>query len=449
MTATTPAPENSTQSMGGAEENLRSLHPSALRERMPEAGLQEYWYPALYERKVSHKKPTKVTLLGKDLIFFRGKSGQVVSTAAVCPHRGASLARGTCHFSGTITCPYHGWTFNEDGKNVAVLGEGPESRIPGMPDANVRSYPTLTLKGIVWVWMGTREPAPPEEDIPPQFFDDEWLVQASITAWKCNWRPAFENLLDSHVFYVHRNSVHMMMMDPNAYTVASKMGPRRPRPRVINGRALSYPPGALGFLSAFVGGGDKKAKAWPPQDGQQLQDSYPGLDGQLWPLSDSRLLWHRAYGAIKRLKLTKVDEPIVIDPEWKDAHLPATFQVGYPDHIYSRVTVPIDAENSRIFYFHSTRPRSAVRNLWDRLYFEVFQNWMMNYNFSGQDAKVVEHQAYDTPETFSATDVFPLTLRRLVLENARDFNPPAKAADWPTSTESGHSEDKSSQQGDA
>jgi len=37
--------------------NLRSLHPSAMREGLPEAGFPEYWYPGVLDRAVGHKKP--------------------------------------------------------------------------------------------------------------------------------------------------------------------------------------------------------------------------------------------------------------------------------------------------------------------------------------------------------------------------------------------------------
>jgi nitrite reductase/ring-hydroxylating ferredoxin subunit len=407
------------------EENLRSLHPSALRDRIPVLGLREYWYPAIEARKVPRGKPVELPMLGERVTFFRRRDGGVAAVSSICPHRGGSLGHGRCHFVGTVTCPYHGWTFNEDGACVAVLGEGPESRIPGMPGAKVRTYPTVTLKGVVFVWMGGPEVADPHEDIPPQLFDDSYLVQTSTTVWDCNWRPAFENLLDSHVFYVHRNAVHLMMLDLKSVMLMSKMGPRRPRPQVVNARGLMYPPGALKFIAAFAGkpdeGAGPGAETWVSESVNSFRDAYPGLGGAHWPTSSRRLIWHRAYGELRKLKPTPSAPPIEVDPEWKDAHLPSTYQVGYPDHIYSRITIPIDEKTSRIFYFHATKPTSAKREMWDRVYFKLFQNWMMNYNFSGQDARVVVNQAYDSPEIFSATDIFPLTLRRLILENARDF----------------------------
>jgi phenylpropionate dioxygenase-like ring-hydroxylating dioxygenase large terminal subunit len=423
--------------------NLRSLHPSALRERLPETGLREYWYPAVADSSVSASKPSFVKIVGTDLALFRDGHDRVVAIANACPHRGGNLSTGKSHFRGTLTCPYHGWTFNGEGRCVAVLGEGPESRAPGMPDAKVRRYPTQTHKGIVFVWMGDTEPADIREDIPPQFFDPDTLIQHSITTWNCNWRPAMENLLDSHVFYVHRDSVHLLMLPTTGVLTMSKMGPRRPRPRAVNGRGLSYAPGQLKFLVAFGGGkadgtdadfGKKPEPApeaapapapasgerkWPNND---LQDVYPTLGGQLWPQRTTRLYFSKVVDAVKKFRPPQPAEGMIPDPEWQQAHLPATFQVDYHDHIYSRVTVPIDAKTSRVFYFHTTKPDSSKRRAWDKVYFTLFLNWMVNYNFSGQDARIVEKQYYDRPEVFTATDVFPLTLRRFILENARDFN---------------------------
>jgi nitrite reductase/ring-hydroxylating ferredoxin subunit len=343
----------------------------------------------------------------------------VVAVESVCPHRGGALAKGTCHFRGTVTCPYHGWTFDESGAAVAVLGEGPHSRIPSMPDAKARIFPTRTLKGVVWIWMGGSEPADIREDVPPQFFDEGAFVQHSVTVWNCNWRVAFENLLDAHVFYVHRDSVHLMMLGTSGLMTMSKLGPRRPRPKVVNGRGLSYEPAELAFISAFAGNQRDGDEAVNPAD--QLQDEYPSLGGAKWPQHTRRLYWHKVVDLVKKAHPKPVLEPMVTNPEWRDAHLPATYQVDYHDHVYSRLTVPIDEETSRIFYFHTTRPETVAERVKDTLYFELFQNWMMNYNFSGQDAKVIVNQSYDHPEMFSATDTFPLTLRRFILENGRDF----------------------------
>src|SRR5882672_2494265 len=94
-----------------------------IRDQMPALGLTEYWYPAVPAAKVGRRKPLRRRLLGQDVVFFRGKKGDVVALSNWCPHRNASLGAGQCIFAGTVTCPYHGLTFDETGATVAFLGE--------------------------------------------------------------------------------------------------------------------------------------------------------------------------------------------------------------------------------------------------------------------------------------------------------------------------------------
>src|SRR5690242_17686816 len=115
------------------------MNASEIRKRIPVQGLREYWYPAIKDRSVG-RKPVGLKLLGDEIVFFRGHSGEVAALANACPHRGGSLSHGDCHYKGTVACPYHGWVFNEEGDCVAVLSEGPSSRMPGV--AKTRKYLT-------------------------------------------------------------------------------------------------------------------------------------------------------------------------------------------------------------------------------------------------------------------------------------------------------------------
>ncbi|MEE8518358.1 MAG: aromatic ring-hydroxylating dioxygenase subunit alpha, partial [Dehalococcoidia bacterium] len=176
------------------------------RDAIPILGFREYWYPALTLDMVG-RKPRPWRMLGEDLVFFRGKEkGEVGCVSAVCPHRGGNLAEGDCHWQGSITCPYHGWTFDAEGTLTAVLSEGPTSLIPET-GVKARAYPTEVLKGMVFVWMGEQEPAPIEEDVPPEFFEEDAYVRFDIEYWPCNWRRSVENAADAHASYVHRDSI--------------------------------------------------------------------------------------------------------------------------------------------------------------------------------------------------------------------------------------------------
>ena len=178
------------------------------RHEIPVLGFQDYWYPVMPINKIKKRQPTNVRLLGVDLCVFRGRTGPA-AVSDVCPHRGVSLSQGDCHFAGTVSCPYHGWTFDEDGELIAILSEGPDSPTAGR--ARVRRYPTTVIKGTLFAWMGDREPTKPEDDLPPEFFDDSTLALTNRRTWRTNWRQALENMNDNHVFYTHINSVQVLM----------------------------------------------------------------------------------------------------------------------------------------------------------------------------------------------------------------------------------------------
>ena len=147
-------------------------------------------------------------LLGTDLVFFRDTHGEVQALWDYCPHRGVYLSLGKCVWRGYLSCPYHGATFNGTGECVEFITEGPDSKMVGRLHARV--FPTRTLKGMVFVWMGEGEPAPIEEDVPPELFeaDERTTVFHTIRYWHCNWMIALENTLDAHnCFWVHRNAI--------------------------------------------------------------------------------------------------------------------------------------------------------------------------------------------------------------------------------------------------
>ena len=382
--------------------------PQDLRQAIPREGLREYWYPGLIAKKVGRRRPESAKILGETVVFFRGSSDNVIATTDACPHRGAALSKGRCHFKGTLTCPYHGWTFDETGSCLAVLGEGTDSVMPGQPATSVRLYPTHTLKGVVFIWMGKGAPAPIEEDVPPEFFRDDTLVMHSVTAWRCNWRPAVENKLDAHVFYVHRNSLRMWT-HPYARMVATLHrwdGMHRPKTIVVNERALAMD--------------EQQYKTMKWSDDSTNTDfryTFSRLGGSKWPRTRFRLLWAKI--VVPLLGPLRGHKSCPYDAEWSNMHLPAIVRVNNGAYIYTRSLTPVNEELTRVFYFHTR----YVKNRWQRsknaALYRCFYTWFYNNNFSGQDEEVVAHQYYDTPEMFSPSDGLTIDWRRLVINHAR------------------------------
>jgi phenylpropionate dioxygenase-like ring-hydroxylating dioxygenase large terminal subunit len=388
-----------------------------LRDKIPVLGLTEYWYPAIADRKVRSRKGVRRTILGRELVFFRGKAGDAVALSNWCPHRNASLAQGKCLFTGTITCPYHGLTFDEHGVAKAFLGEGARSRYIGRRGANARAYPTRTLKGLVFVWMGDGSPAPIEEDVPPEFFDHKALVMHSEQKWHANWRPALENLQDSHAFFVHRNSLEVLSQDPSGLNLLLHMGPERPPTKIVNGRALVFE------NTRFFDFQDSQQDRKSTVERAEFQETYPGLDNAKFPRTKARLHLARVMGFLRR-HLRSQRDWLVDDEEWSlGVHLPTTFRFDYQSHVYSRAVTPKDAEESWVFYYNTSYPPTRLARLYRRINYVLYYNWKQHYNFSGQDKRIVEQISYNEPqEKFSSSDAFPLAYRLLVTENYRKVN---------------------------
>ena len=216
-------------------------NPKDRRSRIPPTGYREYWYPALPAKDVKKDKPSMLRMLGTDVVFFKDKQGEVQALLDWCPHRAVYLSMGRCYFEGFLTCPYHGATFDGDGNCVAFLTEGPESKMAGAPGMKARKFATVTLKGLVFVWMGEGEPAPPEEDIPPEMFEEHNICRPSFCMFDCNWVLVLENTMDAHnAFMVHRNALRIL---------GSRVGgrPRTPlgyRVNLVNNKNVHYRPGS-------------------------------------------------------------------------------------------------------------------------------------------------------------------------------------------------------------
>jgi phenylpropionate dioxygenase-like ring-hydroxylating dioxygenase large terminal subunit len=391
--------------------------PDDRRSLIPAQGLREYWYPALPAKAVGWRKPVGLRLLGTDLVFFRDAHGEVHALWDYCPHRGVYLSLGKCVWRGYLSCAYHGATFNGKGECVEFITEGPDSKMVGRLQA--RTFPTRTLKDMVFVWMGEGEPAPIEEDVPPELFeaDERTTVFHTIRYWHCNWMIALENTLDAHnCFWVHRNAIIQLR---------NRFGgrPRTPlgyRTKIVNNKAA---------VMADRGG----AANYYAKDGTIPYQMYYPRTGGYWPPTRFRLLWIWFFEWRNRQKQNppKFETP----EEWAGGlHLPSMQRLfsGGPGALYTRWCVPVEESLTRVVYFRSRRVRTHAGRFWQRLAFHLYRNWLQNYNFSDQDYDAMYSARYQYPEYLSATDSHVVAQRRLITEHARGLKRSVQVAEMTT-----------------
>ncbi len=354
------------------------MRPPSGKERIPELGFRNYWYPALKSKKVG-RKPVHLRLLGEDLVLFRAR-GRLWALEGKCPHRGMPLWLGRSHFPGTLSCAHHGWTFDHQGRCVAALLEGPASSLP--PKIRLRSYPVEERFGVVWIFMGEQTPPPLNEDLPPVLLKPDLVVCTDIQDWQCNWRVVIENFMDPlHALYVHRRSLLMLF---DMVLSSARLEVRD----TDDGR---------GFHLEYRG--------------DSYQDIYPGLGR--YP----RRWWWR------RLKARLFGE----DTFWErgffaEVRLPSHTSVNLPGGVtYIQWLVPQDREETRSVAFTVVQAR-GLRALNFKFWYYVLFHWLENrgaYSVLGQDRLICEHQDYRHPEKLSVTDVGIIRWRKEAWRRAR------------------------------
>jgi len=176
--------------------------------------MRRYWHPVGVSSKVT-SDPTKVRILGEDLILFRDGKGRAGLLHAHCAHRGSSLYYGKVEDEG-IRCCYHGWLFAVDGTCV----EQPCEPGGGQHRENCRQpwYPVEERYGMVFAYMGPLDAQPPlpRYDVLEDLGEDEELQQEDKSFYigggtsvdnpvaPYSWLQNFENVMDPfHVVILH------------------------------------------------------------------------------------------------------------------------------------------------------------------------------------------------------------------------------------------------------
>lgn len=351
---------------------MASAHTSVsdLREELPRLGLRNSWYPAALSKKIG-EKPTSITLLGDDIAFFRDGE-KVYALHNRCPHRGMPLSCGDRRYPGTISCAYHGWTYDVNGKLIAALNEGPDSPLPGK--VAVRSYPVEERNGMVWIYMGNGPAHPLEDDVPEEVLQSRNILNVFTEEWNCNWLPAVENLMDSHDIFVHRNSpFYLLRKLPSWLKVGAS--------ELEDGKAINLTYTKMG----------------------PAQDTYPVVG--TWP----KTIWYRLFN---------MNSPRPGEYPRTELRVPGIVRIGFADMMYVRWMVPIDDGRVRAFLFAS-RSAQGFEALKYRLSYALWTSWSFMNLFIGQDRVIFEKQDYHAPERLSQTDVGVIKWRRLLASFAK------------------------------
>jgi phenylpropionate dioxygenase-like ring-hydroxylating dioxygenase large terminal subunit len=143
--------------------------------------------------------------LGPDsIVALRDRAGEIHAYHNVCRHRAARLLEGAGSCGNSVTCPYHGWTYNLDG---SLRGTPVRESFPGLDRDKHGLIPVRMeiMAGFVFVTL-TGDGPPPSAmwgdmlaDFRPYRFEDmQPLAPMYYEDWDVDWKVAMDNYLESY-----------------------------------------------------------------------------------------------------------------------------------------------------------------------------------------------------------------------------------------------------------
>ena len=176
------------------------------------AMLRRYWWPVGFTESVTPKgQPTKVRLLGEELVLFRDGSGEPGLLGLHCSHRGTSLEFGRVEDAG-IRCCYHGWLYDVGGKCLEQPAEPEDGTFKNR--VQHPAYRAQEIGGFIFAYIGP-EPAPllPNYDL---FLREDGERHVGAGHDFCNWLQRAENSVDqTHLVALHAPEYpHMALKRP-------------------------------------------------------------------------------------------------------------------------------------------------------------------------------------------------------------------------------------------
>jgi len=104
--------------------NRRVFTDPAILEAEKQGVFDQSWIYAGHESEIPEPGDFRARdVAGRPLILARGSDGQVRALLNTCTHRGSLVCRQTSGNTKSFQCPYHAWTFSNQGELIGVPGE--------------------------------------------------------------------------------------------------------------------------------------------------------------------------------------------------------------------------------------------------------------------------------------------------------------------------------------
>jgi carnitine monooxygenase subunit len=149
-------------------------------------------------------------LLGDSVLVMRGDDDHVRAFHNVCRHRASRLVDGSQGCAKKLVCPYHGWTYEKDGRLSGVPNKGDYSGLD-MGSLGLITVQSEIWQGFIFIRLfgegpGVAEMMAPYEDMvaPYRFPEMRAFGRVTLRPRAVNWKNVADNYSDGlHIPVAH------------------------------------------------------------------------------------------------------------------------------------------------------------------------------------------------------------------------------------------------------
>jgi phenylpropionate dioxygenase-like ring-hydroxylating dioxygenase large terminal subunit len=286
-------------------------------------------------------------ILDQSIVVVRADDGGAVAFQNACRHRGVKVVDGRGHCGTAFVCPFHGWRYDVDGKNVAVTQRRSFAE-HNLDPADLDLVPVRceTWGGCAFVNLDPSAPPLRECLEPVASALDAWKVESLHAEWwyaarlPVNWKLAIEAFVEMY----HVVQAHPQLVIPTRFGLRddAEFDPQ------------AFIDADIQYLRAMSEG---MAGMCPATDvavaeglrGMELPaEAKPAMAEWNRTLNDAVVTWHRARGH---------DVPDLNDLEARGLNL--TFFHGFPNF----VMLPMYSGASQ-YRFRPLGPEETLMEIW-------------------------------------------------------------------------------------
>ncbi len=169
------------------------------------------WFQVAWSDEIGVGAVRTLKYFDQEMVAWRADSGLLTVMNAYCEHLGAHLGYGGKVVGEVLQCPFHGWQWSQQGRNLCIPYQDHPNR-----GRRIRTYPVVERNESVYIWHDVegREPYFEAPDVFGGFNDgssaDDYYPQQRLFRERLEMHPQYvlENGVDfAHFKYVHNTPI--------------------------------------------------------------------------------------------------------------------------------------------------------------------------------------------------------------------------------------------------